>query len=838
MSAAMRTDSSSGRSEAPARPADASSDGPALRAEMECVVLPPVAGATRSERPPVEIFLGTEPAQYRANRVFGYSIEKVRDPGREVRIHLMSELPGFDRRGWTTGFTNYRFAIPAFCGGAGRAIYNDEDEIYLTDPGVLFDLDLGDAGYLAISDTESSVMLIDCARMDGVWTLGESQRGWKRSLLAKATKAVGVRGDLDPRWNARDEEFEPGRSHLLHYTTLHTQPWRPFPERFVYQEGSYTDLWHALEREAIAQGFDLFRREAPSKAFERLRGRLEALAPGELPSAIGTARAVSEPFEALVAATKSASLVELLPDLRGQEEVRPGRSGLEAERRVGLLEWLEGLPSPSRWDGVVCVDGLESVPVWDVPWLVDSLFARAGRFVFAAVRCRAEPARRFLHPPTGTAFTPAWWRSHFEAAAVRHPEVRWELVTTRGGDFDADGAAIACGGPRPGSTAPRIWTLSGGAGTREEEVEALAASLGGAEETFAAGGRASDPFAGGRAPWPDLLIASGRDAARPARRIRAASSGRCLVVAVGAEAALPIDEIDLALVQEGETLFPHPRRLELPMPLIAPPDRGSAAATRLGLRLAAEAGPKLVLRLELDPALAPIDAAQAVSLGRKLAASADRLRGVVIVSTGPRVGSDVVEAVSRGLGSAAWSGSPGASERAGGSDGRAARPIERAAAASPDGDDGWSTLLAVADVFVVVGPSQRTLVQVVASGRPAFLVREGSAPRPVGLLARLREALSAAVVARAQARPANDRGTTRPQEGLEWLCAKWVEGGRVRVRRSADALARRLLETGHLRRFPESLGPSDLAGFPAPPATPLEAVVARIAALLGVARQA
>ena len=110
----------------------------ALQRQMECVVLPARPGASISERPPIEIFLGTEPAQYRANRVFGWSIEKVRDPGREIRIHLLSELGGFDRRGWTTGFTNFRFALPALQEGRGRAIYNDEDQIYLTDPGVLF----------------------------------------------------------------------------------------------------------------------------------------------------------------------------------------------------------------------------------------------------------------------------------------------------------------------------------------------------------------------------------------------------------------------------------------------------------------------------------------------------------------------------------------------------------------------------------------------------------------------------------------------------------------------------------------------------------------------------
>jgi hypothetical protein len=353
------------------------SDAEKLRATMECAVLPARVDGPGSSRPPVEIYLGTEPAQYRANRVFAWSIEKVRDPGREVRIHVMSELEGFDRRGWTTGFTNYRFAIPELAGSGGRAIYNDEDQIYRTDPGVLFDLDMGSAAYLSTSDSESSVMLIDCERMARVWTLEDARHRWKRALLRRATEATGLRGDLDPGWNARDEEFEPGRSHLLHYTTLHTQPWRPFPERFVYQEGSYTDLWHDLEREATLQGFELFRRDAPSRAFGRWLERLQTLPVSELGSGIGVSGELAGAVETLVRQTKARSILELTPDLRGDDAQRPGRYGLEFERRLGLVELLAGADPVETFDGVLCVEGLEALPVWDVPWIVEELFCRA-----------------------------------------------------------------------------------------------------------------------------------------------------------------------------------------------------------------------------------------------------------------------------------------------------------------------------------------------------------------------------------------------------------------------------------------------------------------------------
>ncbi|MFO0689611.1 MAG: hypothetical protein U0900_12965 [Myxococcota bacterium] len=792
-----------------------------LRASMECVVLGPRPGARLSDRPPVEIFLGTEPAQYRANRVFGFSIEKVRDPGREVRIFFMSELPGFDRRGWTTGFTNYRFAIPAFCGGHGRAIYNDEDEIYLTDPGELFDLDLAGAGYLAISDTESSVMLIDCERMAPVWTLREAQHAWKRALLRKASKATGHRGDLDPHWNARDEEFVPGRSHLLHYTTLHTQPWRPFPERFVYQEGAYTQLWHDLEREAIARGFELFHRAAPSRLFAAHCRRLEGVARGELPSAVGEQGVIGRACEALARQTKSRGAIELLPDLRGGAESRPGRFGLDVERRLGLLEWLAEGPGAAVEDGIVCVDGLEGIPVWDVPWIVESLFERAGRFVFVAVRCRETPSRRFLHPPAGTVFTPDWWRAHFEAAAVRHPGVRWELVTTRGRDFERDGYHVAFGGPRQDATPPRIWTWTDGEPGPEQAAQALANALGGASRSLRGRGEEAG------SPAPDLLIVAGREVAEPARRLREQGRGRCLVVALGADAALPIDEVDLAVVLPGETLFPHPRKLEIDLPLVPPLPRAAALAPPLA-ELAARAGPRLVIRLEAEAA-APLDVREAEALGRRIAESARALSATVVLSASSIWGEAIVEACRRGLGGAALV----VRDPAAGVEGRevGARP--------------WPGLLALGDVFVLVGAGEATWARVTATGRPIFVAglaataSGASGPsasgtgKGTGPIHALRARLVDAVVTRARARPANDRGTTRPQEGLEWLCARLVERGVVRPQREPDALARGLIAAGRARVLAGPITANDLAGFAPGPAPALERVAGRVRALLG-----
>jgi hypothetical protein len=145
--------------------------------EMEVIRLDPVPDVTPSEKPPVRIFLGTEPGQYRATRVFVWSVMQVRDPARCYEIHLMSNVAGVPRVGWKTGFTNYRYAIPHWAGNAGRAIYNDVDQIYLTDPARLFDMEMDGKGVLAISLKENSVMLIDCDRMGPLWTLGDVKAG-------------------------------------------------------------------------------------------------------------------------------------------------------------------------------------------------------------------------------------------------------------------------------------------------------------------------------------------------------------------------------------------------------------------------------------------------------------------------------------------------------------------------------------------------------------------------------------------------------------------------------------------------------------------------------------
>ncbi len=226
--------------------------GPGVRDEPECIRFGAESGVAPSSAAPVRIYLGTEPEQYRAERIFLWSILQQRDPARVYEIYLLKELKHFDRSDWKTGFSRYRFAIPAFAGKTGRAIYNDVDQIYLADPAELFDLDLGNCGYLSITRRETSVMLLDCAQLGPLWSYEDALVHKKKHFRAAAED---LWGPLDAAWNARDWEYVPGKSKLLHYSTLHMQPWRPFPKQLRYRDNRDGEVWFALERSADEAGF-------------------------------------------------------------------------------------------------------------------------------------------------------------------------------------------------------------------------------------------------------------------------------------------------------------------------------------------------------------------------------------------------------------------------------------------------------------------------------------------------------------------------------------------------------------------------------------------------------
>lgn len=393
----------------------------------ECIHLAPEEGHAPSTKPPVRIFLGTEPGQYRATRVFIWSVMQVRDPARAYEIHLMSNLAGIDRNGWKTGFTNYRYAIPHLAGNAGRAIYNDVDQIYLSDPALLFDMEMGGKGILAICEKENSVMLIDCALMGPLWTLGDVKAGHKHAHFKGVMMDKDLLGHMPGPWNSRDSEFPLDQVNCLHYTTLHTQPWKPFPDQLRYNSNPLGQVWHDLEHHADEAGYLIFTREAPS---DEAKSQVELHARGSLDAVDNWCIAkLNASISSLISKTASKTLVDYR--LGGH---RPPRETDEqyhhpAWPSVNVHVHARGHPLLNEFgdvdcDGVISKNLLDHLTPFDVPWVLEEIFANSRQFVYVAVSCcpdETSQGQKTVEPPH-------WWHQQLALAARRYPDILWGLA--------------------------------------------------------------------------------------------------------------------------------------------------------------------------------------------------------------------------------------------------------------------------------------------------------------------------------------------------------------------------------------------------------------------------
>lgn len=86
---------------------------------------------------------------------------------------------------------------------------------------------------------------------------------------------------------------------------------------------------------------------------------------------------------------------------------------------------------PGPFDGVICCDVLEHLVEDDVPNVIEDLFSRARRLVWASVCCR--PAKKCFPDGTNMHVTVRpldWWQDLFAAASKRHGDVSYILKET------------------------------------------------------------------------------------------------------------------------------------------------------------------------------------------------------------------------------------------------------------------------------------------------------------------------------------------------------------------------------------------------------------------------
>jgi mitochondrial fission protein ELM1 len=785
--------------------------------EPEKLVLEAAADAPPTRKPPVRIYLGTEVAQRRAERVFFWSIEQVRDKSRAYEIYLMKDLAGFRRRWWLTGFTNYRFAIPNFAGAAGRAIYNDVDQIYLADPAELFDTQMQGHGYLSVAANDTSVMLLDCAKMAEVWSATEARTGRKNDLLARASLVPELWGKLAPEWNARDEEYRPGRSKVLHYTALHRQPWRPFPEQFVYQNNPNGHVWFDLERSAERAGYQVFSAARPSRAY-RASNERKAQQPGtaELPARLLTLLTKTHAQTCLFferASSRSAAAA-YEADIILQQGHYVARSSASFAERANK--------PAAAFDAVASVNQLHLLPDEDLPWAIAEMFRHARKAVYVEVkaasriprRCEIDGAAYWLQPEER-------WHDALMSAAQHYPDIHWQLVCRTRTAAGRHRLRVLDGGRE--LTAPVVWVLAAEKPGHTTQAIGLAETLGWAYAVkrlpFKAPGyllrrllhTLGMPQIGPRqsrrdslaAAWPDLVIATGWLPVRVARWMQSASGGASRLVLMGRKSGPVRTSADIVVGCAHFHSPPDPRRVET----VLPPTR----FTREQLQKEAANCPDLFGDAPKPHIVAMIggsskqyllDAATAGRLGEELNAFASTVGGSVFAVTSRRTGAAATRALAEGLD---------------------ACPGQVHAWRSDAARNPYAGYLARADILVVTGESESMLAEAACTGAPLYIYPIPSRRPSIWL------ELSRWVHGKANSRPLNRRGTERPQQGLEYICARLMQSGLILPPRDLEALHQNMLRSGIARAFSAPGEPRRGPGFDA-----TDEVARRVRELLGV----
>ena len=769
---------------------------PGIRAQPECVVLGVREGLAPSRKPPVRIFLGTEPAQYRAERVFFWSVEQVRDPSRIYEIYLMKDLVGFDRTRWLTGFTNYRLAIPDFAGGAGRAIYNDVDQVYLGDPGELFDADLGEHGFLALTDHDTAVMLIDCARMASVWSLAEAQHRRRSFMEAKARAIPGLYGRLDSVWHARDGEYVPNRSKLLHYTAIHLQPWHPTPHRYVYQHNPAGQVWLDLERAADAVGYQVFTAAQPSEQYKILCTQIQK-------------------------AYNSAST----------RDERPAKEHLSTPDQQ-IISWydLDSVSETGRSKrlitDVVCTEVLDALPDEDVPWVLDELFRSARRKVAVTVTTttRTSVLGNGIHV-SQPARTESWWMEQLEAASRHHPERQWQLIVHTRDGWGREVTQSREGGRRFNGN-PTVWVLTDDHPGNTTQSLGLAKALGWPYEVKELGfswlihlhdflfgcfgatrlGLKRTQSAVLTRPWPDLVITTGWRTAHIARWIKKQSQDHTRLVQMGRKGTHVAQLYDLAISCRYFRLPPHSRRIETLVPLTeVSSEELRHTAERWQDLLAAARRPRIALLVGGASYESRFDEETAHRLGVEVRSFAETMGATVFATTSRRTGPQATMALKKGLGHCCclheW---------------------------QPDqSENPYLAYLALADILIVTGESESMLADAAATGKPVYIY-----PLPkqrYDLWTRAKER----IVARSEKQRWGNRGTIQPQTGVQYVCARLVERGIILPQPDLHILHETLVGSGIAQFFGSSLNPTSSAGL-----REVDDIARRVRMLMGMPSEA
>lgn len=209
----------------------------------------------------IRIFVASTPSEWLPARVLEYSIKE--STVLPVELHLIHAFnqniptPSNIENRPRTPFSFQRFLIPKLCDFTGKAIYLDSDMLVFRDIKEVWQHDLTDCDLQTVMDARKgrrgqfSVMLLNCQTLQ--WNVKQIIADLDvgkidyASLMYEMCMAKRIRRNIPSEWNSL-EHFEAGKTALLHYTDMSTQPW-------VYAANSLGYLWVASLRRALASGF-------------------------------------------------------------------------------------------------------------------------------------------------------------------------------------------------------------------------------------------------------------------------------------------------------------------------------------------------------------------------------------------------------------------------------------------------------------------------------------------------------------------------------------------------------------------------------------------------------
>lgn len=189
----------------------------------------------------MRIYIATEAAQRDG---FIACRESVRQHAPDAEVVVLGDEFGEDwnKGGWATGFTCYRWAVPELAKFEGRALYMDTDVMLLRDPSPIFDWPM--EGHALLSrKPDMGVALFDCERfqapewpsVDAMRRAHHDGRGCHMAMLGQIAGRLG-HGMLPAGAVSLDGDGDPRSATFLHFTSLWSQPWRPFEGQREYRD--------------------------------------------------------------------------------------------------------------------------------------------------------------------------------------------------------------------------------------------------------------------------------------------------------------------------------------------------------------------------------------------------------------------------------------------------------------------------------------------------------------------------------------------------------------------------------------------------------------------------